>query len=544
MPNGKRILDKKIYVIGIVFVLALFLFVVMKTEFLSLNFFGENEGGRLVIARHSDSISLDPAIVTDFESFQVSANIYECLVTTDNNGVEILPGLAKSWEVSEDGLKFVFKLRENVVFHDNTPFDAEAVVFNFERWMNEESPYHIGQFIYWNQSFGGNPGLIKSITALSKYTFEIVLNEPYTPILSVLAMPAFGIASPTAIIKYNEDLKTHPTGTGPYILKEWSDTGRVELVYNEKYYKKHSGVSELVFETLSTEEDALQALETGDIHIINQIDERDVETISDLKYADVYYMPFLNISYLAMNHSKKPFDNLLVRQAISHVVDRDELITTSYDLMSRPAYSFLPPTVFGYNEGFKTYTYNIEKGKDLLAKAGYPHGFETTIWVMDQPRTYYPYPKKVATYLQEQLALIHINAEILEVKWDEYLESVRLGEHDLAIVGWQGDYADPDNFLYTMFNSSDDTIGSGLNYSYYSNGDVDELLKKGRRTADKEFRSFIYRDLQQILVDNMVGLPLAHTMMALGVNNHVKDFEPHISGMIYAVNIELDENDE
>ena len=544
MQKSNKFLSGKIYAIGIALILVLLIVVVVKTEIISLNFFGEKEGGRLVIARQNNSISLDPAIVTDFESFQVSANIYECLVRTDNNGVEILPGLAKSWTVSEDGLKFVFKLREDAFFHDNTPFDAEAVVFNFERWMDKESPYHIGQFIYWNQSFGGNPSLIKSITALSKYTVEIVLNEPYTPILSVLAMPAFGIASPTAIIKYNEDLKTHPTGTGPYILKEWAPSGRIELIYNDKYYKKHSGVKELVFETLSDEENAIEALENGDIHIINQIDEKEVETISALKSADVYYMPFLNISYLAMNHSKKPYDDLRIRQAISHVIDRDTMIIQAYDLMSRPAYSFLPPTVFGYNENFKMYEYNIEKGKKLLEKAGYPNGLDTTLWVMNQPRTYYPYPKRVATYLQKQLALINIRAEIIEVKWDEYLEAVRLGEHDMAIVGWQGDYADPDNFLYTMFNSSDDTIGTGLNYSYYSNYEVDDLLKKGRRTADKEFRSFIYRDLQQLLVDDMVGVPLAHTMMALGVNKHVKDFKPHISGIIYAVDIELDEKNE
>jgi peptide/nickel transport system substrate-binding protein len=175
-------------------------------------------GKKLVIGRANDSVTLDPACTTDLGSFKVTVNILETLVKYEEDGEQIVPCLAESWESSEDGLTWVFKLRQGVRFHDNTVFNAQSVAFNFQRWMDVHNPYHSGSFSYWNYIFGGFPGFVKSVTALSDYTLEIRLNKPYAPFLNALAMPVFGIASPEAIKMYGDDLSEHPVGTGPFVL--------------------------------------------------------------------------------------------------------------------------------------------------------------------------------------------------------------------------------------------------------------------------------------------------------------------------------------
>lgn len=504
------------------------------------NAFGEiDDYQELVIGRKNDSISLDPATATDIETFQVTANIYETLVNTAPNGIDIQAGLAKSWEVSEDGLTFVFKLNDDVKFHDNTDFNAEAVVFNFERWMNGDSPYHVGQFTYWNQSFGGDPGMIRSISALSNDTVEIVLNEPYTPFLSVISLPAFAIASPSAITKYNENLKSHPVGTGPYMLESWTDSGEIVLVQNKNYSQEKGTIDKAIFKTLSESDDYMAMIKNNEVHIVSQISEVDIEVVNEDEAIDVIYMPFLNISYLALNHLNEPFDQLKVRQAISKVIDEENLVEEAYDVFSRPAYSFIPPTLYGYDESFKNINYDIEEAKQLLSEAGYPNGFDTTIWVMDQSRNYYPNPVDVAHYISDQLKLIGINAGVVPIEWSKYTDIVGLGDHDMALVGWQGDFADPENFLYTMFYSANTEEGTVLNYSFYSNDKVDSLLRKGRRVADKEFRASIYREVQEKLYQDVASIPLAHTMTAMGISTQVNGFEPNISGNIIINNMEV-----
>lgn len=494
---------------------------------------------QLIIGRSNDSISLDPATSTDIESFQVTSNIYETLVKTDTNGIDLLPGLAESWKVSEDGLTFVFKLRQNVYFHDHTPLNAEAVVFNFNRWMDENSPYHTGRFTYWKQSFGGEPGIIRSIMALSEDTVEIVLNEPYTPFLSVISMPAFAIASPEAIVKYNENLKVHPVGTGPYRLESWEDSGEIVLIRNDEYWSDLGNIARVVFKTLNEGADVVAMLNSGEIDISTSVSANEIEAIEGSEGATVNYLPFLNISYLVLNNTVEPFDKLAVRQAVALALDQESLVSSSYDALSKPAYSFIPPTLEGYNPVFEDLKYDLERAQNLLEAAGYPEGFKTSIWVMDQPRNYYQDPISVATFISDQLAKIHIEAEVEVIAWSDYNDMLREGTHQMALAGWQGDYADPDNFLYTLFYSSNTDEGTVLNYSYYKNRSLDESLRKARRAADQDFRAVIYRGIAQTLYDDMASIPLAHTMNAIGMSKRVKAFYPHISGVLYINELEV-----
>lgn len=501
--------------------------------------FGEQAPKTLIVGRTLDSIGLDPAVVTDSESFQVTTNIYEGLVKSDTTGSEVLPSLAESWKMSEDGKTWVFKIRDNIKFHDGSKLDAAAVSFNFHRWMDIDSPYHAGHFSYWSYSFGGFPGIVKSVTALSDYSLEIVLNEPYSPFLSVLAMPSFGIASPEAIMKYNENLKSSPVGTGPFKFGSWEKNTQITLEKNKDYWGAKAKVDQVVFKKISPNVSKIDLLLDGEVHIVDGLNPLEVEQSRADNRLKLYYRPYFNISYMALNHNIEPFDNLKVRQAISLLIDKNAMINDDPNPLTRPANTFLPPVLLGYHESIKSPEPDVQTAKRLLTEAGYPDGFTTSLWVMDQPRGYISNPIQVATFLQSELSKANITVDLHIIKWDTFIEAIKEGNHPMAIVGWNGDIVDPDNFLYTFFSSENTKSGLALNYSFYKNPSVDRLLVQARNVTDIEFRKSLYREIQEIIASEVVSIPLTHTMTAIGSSNLVKGFEPHITGKEVLNQIEL-----
>jgi peptide/nickel transport system substrate-binding protein len=508
------------------------------------NLMGNQDPKTLIVGRTLDSIGLDPAVVTDSESFQVTTNIYEGLVKFDTTGSEVLPSLAESWKMSEDGKTWVFKIRDNIKFHDGSKLNAEAVSFNFHHWMDIDSPYHAGHFSYWSYSFGGFPGIVKSVTALSDYSLEIVLNEPYAPFLSVLSMPSFGIASPEAIMKYNENLKLSPVGTGPFKFESWEKNIQITLEKNKDYWGTKAKVDQVVFKKISSQVSKIDLLLDGEVHIVDGLNPSEVDQSRTDKRLKLYYRPYFNISYMALNHNIEPFDNLKVRQAISLLIDKNEMINDDPNPLTRPANTFLPPVLLGYHESIKSPEPDVNAAKRLLSEAGYPDGFTTSLWVMDQPRGYISNPVQVAKFLQSELSKASITVDLHIIKWDTFIEAIKEGDHPMAIVGWNGDIVDPDNFLYTFFSSENTKSGLALNYSFYENPTVDRLLEQARNVTDVEFRKSLYREIQEIIASEVVSIPLTHTMTAIGSSNLVKGFEPHITGKEVLNQIELiDETD-
>lgn len=495
---------------------------------------------KLIIGRSNDIISLDPAITTDSESFEVTVNIYETLVKTNKGSEALLPGLAESWKMSEDGLTWIFKIRKDVLFHDGSQLDAKAVAFNFQRWMDKESPYHTGQFTYWSHSFNGFPGIVRSVTALSDTTLEIVLNEPYAPFLSVLSMPAFGIASPEAIMTYNENLKRHPVGTGPFQFASWEAGKELLIERFDKYWGDGAKVDAIAFRLIQPYEDKLKLLETGEIHIANNLSASEVNEIKAKDSIKVMYRPFFNVGYLALNNIQEPFNKKEVRQAIALLIDKEKMAADELDALSRQANSFLPPLLLGYHEGIKSSEFHMIKAKELLKQAGYAEGFKTTIWVMDQQRNYFSNPRGLARYIQKQLSLADIEVDIKVFKWDQYLEQIKEGKHQMALVGWNGDVVDTDNFLYTLFSSENSKEGLVLNYSFYKNKQVDFLLTQARRSTDVSFRKNIYREIQELIQQDVASIPLVHTMTAIGIRENVQGFDTHITGIEELKNVDID----
>ena len=539
---------KKQYKIAIILFTLLFFFIVTISYKDGLQgiydnmtdlFNHSNTSKTLIIGRAGDSISLDPANVTEMDSVKVTVNIFETLVKYEKDGKDLVPGLATSWKSSEDGLSWVFRLRQGVEFHDGTAFNAKAVEFNFHRWMDKENPYHIGQFSYWNYVFGGFPGFVNSVTAISEYGIEIKLNKPYAPFLSTLAMPVFGIGSPDAIKKYGEELYENPVGTGPFMFKSWEHGKSIFLKSNDHYWGEHAKVNEVEFRVIPSNIDRLEQLKQGTIHIADNLGPDDVSVIQNDQNLQLLLRPYFNVGYIALNNEKTPFDNRDIRVAISLAIDKDDMIKEVFANLARPAKTLIPPLLSGYNESVSISEYNPEKARLLLAKAVYPKGFKTTLWVMNSSRDYFPKPLQVAEYIKESLKEINIEATIMTYNWDEYLNRIQNGEHEMALIGWTGDNIDPDNFLYTLLSSDNAKQGNAGNYSFYKNKEVDTLLTQARQTTDLVFRKSLYRRLLLTVDYDKPSVPLVHTMPLLAARLYVKGYSPYITGVESLENVDV-----
>ncbi len=495
----------------------------------------------LIVGRANDSISLDPANTTEMDSIKVTANIFETLVKYEKEGSNIVPCLAESWKSSEDGLTWVFYLRRGVKFHDGSNFDAKSVVFNFERWMDINNPYHNGQFSYWNYVFGGFPGFIESVKALSNYTVEIKLSKPYAPFLNTLVMPIFGMQSPKAIKEYRENVYKHPVGTGPFCFKSWESNKCIILSKNNKYWNTPAKVDELEFRVIPSSQDRLEQLKQGEIHIADNLGPDDVAIIESNQELRLYLRPSFNVGYIAVNNEKAPFNNRLVRTAISNAINKEEMIKEVFSNIAKPAKTLIPPTLWGYNDSIKPSEYNSQKAIELLNKAGYPKGFKATLWVMNNSRNYFPKPLKTAEYIKESLKKVNIDITIETFNFDEYLNRITNGEHEMALIGWTGDNMDPDNFLNTLLSSDNAKPGLAGNYSFYKNKEVDRLLTQARENNNIEFRKELYRRLLNIVDYDMPSIPLVHTMPVVAARVSVKGYVPFITGVESLENVDINQ---
>jgi peptide/nickel transport system substrate-binding protein len=482
----------------------------------------------LIFARGADATSLDPAIVTDGESFAVTKNIYDTLVEYKGDTTDIEPALATDWKISDDGKTYTFNLRKGVKFHDGTDFNADAVVFNFNRWKNATDE---AKFAYYPSMFGGfgDKSVIADVKATDDYTVVMTLQHPLAPFLKDLAMSPFAIASPKAVKEAGDKYGlTTAVGTGPYIFKNWKSKDTITLTKNDNYWKKgEPELDGIVFKVIPDNTARLNALKNGEIDLMDGVNPSDLKGLEGNKDLQVFYRPPMNVGYLGMTLTQKPFDNKLVRQAVNYAVDKKSIIDAFFAGAAVPAKNPMPPSIAGYNDDIKPYDFDLNKAKQLLAQAGFPNGFKTTLWAMPNPRPYMPEPSKIAEAIAHNLKEIGIDAEIKTIEWTTYLDKVKKGEFPMYMLGWTGDNGDADNFLYTLLST--DAIGSNNN-SFYSNPEVDKLLKQAQTVTDESQRNELYKQAQVLIHEDAPWVPLVHSRPALVGKSSIKGFKPHPTG--------------
>ncbi|TDL31487.1 ABC transporter substrate-binding protein [Jeotgalibacillus sp. S-D1] len=492
-----------------------------------------NEGGdaqdTLVFGRGGDSVGLDPITVTDGESFKVTKNIFETLVEFGREDTEINPGLAAEWEIAEDGLTYTFKLQEGVTFHDGEPLNAEAVVYNFDRWAQGTED----KFYYYKSMFGGfgddEGHVIESVTATDDMTVEFKLKRPQAPFLKNLAMSPFGIGSPKAIDEMgDEGFNETPVGTGPFKFVEWKRNERIVIEKYEDYWQEGlPKLNQVIFRSIPENSARLNALTSGEIDLADGVNPSDSTQIEDNAELQLFERPSMNVGYLGLTTTREPFDDPKVRQAMNYAIDRQAIVDAFFEGRAEVAKNPMPSVIAGYNDDIEGYEYDPEKAKELLKEAGLEDGFEMDLWAMPVPRPYMPDGQKVAEAIQNNLSAVGITAEIVTYEWATYLDKARLGEADAFLLGWTGDNGDADNFLYVLLDQ--DNIGSN-NYTYYENQEVHDLLIEAQSEVDEEKRNQIYMEAQEMIHEDAPWVPLAHSTPLMAGSAALKDFVAHPTG--------------
>jgi len=517
--------------------LAMSALLVLSTLLSACSSSNSSKQSTIIIGRGGDSPALDAAIVTDGESLKITIQITETLLKFKSGTTEVEPLLASAMpDISSDGLTYKFKLRKGIKFHDGTDFNAEAVVFNFNRWLDPSSPYKFGEedsFDYFNDMFGAaEDSVIKEVIALDEHTVQFTLRNPQAPFLQNIAMPSFAISSPKAIQEKKEKYKEEPVGTGPFKFQEWKRNDSITLVKNPDYWQKGLPKSDkLIIRSIPDNSARLLALRSGEVDLIEDVNPSDRDTVkSDSTLVEIL-RPSFNIGYVGFNTKKAPFDNPKVRQALSYAVDKQALIDAFYGGSAIPAINPMPPAVLGYNDKVKDYPFDLDKAKELLAAAGYPNGFdrELTFYAMPVSRPYMPDGKKVAEAIQANFAKIGVKTKIVSPEWPVYLDDTKVGDKDdLFMLGWTGDNGDPDNFLYTLLDK--ETVGSN-NRAFYVNEDLHKLLKDAQNNPDQKKREEWYKQAQVIIKEDAPWIPLVHSTPLLAAKKDLKGYSPSPTGV-------------
>jgi len=499
----------------------------------------------LIFACAGDADKLDPADVTDGESTARTDSIFEGLVEYKSGSAEIQACLATSWDISPDGKNITFNLRQGVKFHDGTDFNADAVVFSFERQYNTSHPYNqYGEWAYWGYMFSD----IEKVEKIDDYKVKIVLNKPNAAIMTSLAMFTVAIVSPTNAETWKEDAFKHPVGTGPFKFVEWIKDDHITVESYENYWRGAPKLDKVIYRVITDPSARLLALQAGEIHGMEYPDPASFDLIEADTDLQILTQAGMNVGYIAMNcgygynDSNKngvrdanepwvktpgyyePLTKKSVRQAINYAIDKNSIVENLYKGTAIVAKNGMPPFMLGYNDAIVDYSYNPTKAKELLTQAGYPNGFNTTLWVMPVSRPYMFDPTKIGEAIQSYLEAININVNIYQIDWSTYLAKTQAGEHPICLLGWTGDNGDPDNFMNVLYGANQCTLGTAGNVAFYNNTEVQQKLSAALQTYNTNERAQLYKEAQVLIHEDAPFVYLAHANQNLVFTKNVKGF--------------------
>lgn len=497
-----------------------------------------------VFAGAASPQSFDPIFTDNTDSFRVLTQMYDTLVTQRPGTAQLAPGLAEDWEFQEDGTTMVLTLRKNVKFHDGTPFDADAVCFNLDRWFTMDSAAAQTNMWYYASVWGGfNDNLIEGATeplyqsceALSDGTAAIHFNKYSGSFPAALTLQSFSMSSPAALQAYDADVvkrgsngetyefseyaREHPVGTGPYKFESFDkDSGITKLVRFNDYWGENARIKNLEFRTIPDSGKRKKALLDGDIDSYDLPRPRDVEALEDAGHK-VLMRPSFNVMYMAINqgHIGKLAD-IRVRRALMYGINRDELVRKVFpDEAATVANQLIPDLVTGYARDVTTYNYDREQARSLLAQAGAENLTLKFAYPVNTERLYLRNGKEVYEAIAADLRQVGIQVEPVEIdNWDTYMETTRInGEPDLFLLGWQGDFNDPGNFLNSLLGLNP-TIGvpdTGLPASYESATSV---------TDPVDYQAGFEQLSRDFMEDWLPVVPLAHLSSEVVVRSNVR----------------------
>lgn len=510
----------------IAFVLALFASLILADP---------QYGGTIVFGRGGDSSTMDPAHATDGESFYGTTQVYDNLAQFKYGTTEIEPGLATSWDVSEDGLTYIFHLRQGVYFaptayfKKKVEFSADDVVFSFERQFKKDHPYNKigGAFEYWAAMDMDN--IIKSVEKIDKYTVKFTLKKPEAPFIANIAMDFASILCKEYaddLLKQGkaDDINRLPVGTGPFIFEKWIKDDKIFYKANKDHWAGRPYIDRLILRVILNNSVRAAELKTGQIQIMDFPNPAEISSLKQDPKLQIIEQEGMNVGYMAINLTRPEYKNLKVRQALNYAINKKLIIDTIYEGLGRVADSPLPPNVWSFTEDIQKYNYNPQKAKDLLKEAGFEKGFKTKLWVLPVARSAIPDGKKVGQAIQADLAKVGIDAEIVTYDWVTYLDRTKQLEHDLCLMIWTGDNGDPDNFLNVLLSKEGANVPA-TNFAAWVNDEFDSLIKKAKLTSDIKERTDLYMKAQQIFARELPWVTLANSVVVTPALKNIKGFK-------------------
>ncbi|PHS05518.1 MAG: ABC transporter substrate-binding protein [Blastopirellula sp.] len=486
----------------------------------------------LIYGRGGDADGLDPTHTDIGESVKVIVNIFDKLVDYDEETLDLVPSLALSWETSDDGLVWTFDLREGVKFHDGTPFNAEAVAFTINRIIQPDHPHAYDNVIPFYPNYEG----IESVTPIDEHTVQFKLKHPSATFISNMAMFPASIVSPTAVKIHKEHFARNPVGTGPFKFEHWKTDQQLVLAANDNHWRGRPTVDRVIFIPVKESAVRVKQLERGEIHIADNLPPSEVDELAKLPTIKIQETEGMNVGYMTMNMDKPPLDNLLVREAIWHAIDRDRLIDVAYSGHATKAVSMVPPTMWAHHSGLADREFDPEKSKQLLAEAERNAGVKLPIklqlFVMAQPRPYMQRPRQTVVFIKDSLERVGFDIEIVTNDIRQHFFRMTQGEHQLGLAGWSADIPDPDNFLYTLLDLDNINDDGGNNLSRYRNEEMHDWLIAAKSELDVEKRKQLYLKAQESIFRDAPVLPLVHTKVRIAQRKELSGYKLHPSSMV------------
>ena len=503
----------------------------------------------LVYCSEGSPEGFDPALYTAGTTFDASSRqVYNKLVEFGRGTTVIEPSLAESYEISDDGLEYTFKLRPGVKFHTTAFFtptrdmNATDVVFSFERQRLADNPY--------NQVSGGTweyfssmsmPDLIESVEAVDDMTVKFTLTRPEAPMIANLGMDFASIVSEEYAMKLleagtPEKLNQEPVGTGPFKFVGYQKDAVIRYQAHEDYWGGKAPIDNLIFAITPDSSVGYQKLSAGECHVLGYPNPADITAMQDDDNLKVLQQEGLNVGYLAYNTTIPPYDNVNVRKALNMAINKQAILDAVFQGAGEAAKNPIPPTIWSYNDAVVDDPYDPEKAKEMLEAEGVTD-LNMQIWAMPVVRPYNPNARRMAEVMQEDFAKVGVTVEIVTYDWAEYLKlSTELDREGAVLLGWTGDNGDPDNFLAVLLGC--DAVG-GANRAQWCHQPFEDLIQKAKIVSDQAERTKLYEEAQVVFKEQAPWATIAHSVVYKTVRNEVQDFkiDPFGGHIFYGVSL-------
>ena len=490
--------------------------------------------GYLIAALNADIQTAD--VQKTSKDYEVPFNIFDRLVDVEvdaDGNSKIVPSLAESWDISDDGLEYTFHLRQGVKFHNGNDFTAEDVAYTFHRMLTVEGGVNtefIDQIKGADELLAGETDTLEGVEVVDDYTIKVTLKEPFAGFLASISSPGVSIYDSEATEAAGDQFGMDPAvtvGTGPFEFASWSFNNQLVLTRNEDYWKGASGLPGVVIKIIPDTETQSMMFESGELDILDLDYAADsVDRFTETYPDQIVQGPRVGIVYFTMNFNKEPFQDVRVRKAVQMSIDRQAILNALYGGRGQVEQGIFPHGLIGFNPDQEEIKYDPEAAKALLAEAGYADGFDMEIAADSSASDTMTMALEIVS---DQLAEVGIRAEIKNYDESTWLETRKSGELGSFMSTWSADYNDPDNFIYTFFGNEEKTRIRSINYP---DTEVMERVAKARTIVNEDERLAEYKALEEkIIHEDAAWVPMFSRLHLFAVSKRVQGFAPLWSGL-------------